>query len=86
MATINQLRVERNAFFRELKRAHRSVDSVGEKLERQVDQILNRKRNVPETNDYLKAVENYRNWIEALEQFERVLDSGGQLFDVSTQL
>lgn len=51
MATINQLRRERIAFYKELKRGVRSLDSAVERLQRHVDSVLDRRRDLPETSD-----------------------------------
>lgn len=80
MATINQLRTERLAYFRELKRALRSVDSEVEKVERKIDQVLNRKRNVPEVDDFEMVTATTQAMGEKLRQFDNALDQGVTLF------
>lgn len=81
MATINQLRTERLAYFRELKRALRAVDTELEKVERRIDQVLNRKRNVPEVNDFESVTQTTQALGEKLRSFDQTLDQGVALFD-----
>lgn len=80
MATINQLRVERLAYFRELKRALRPIDSAVEKAQRHVDRVLDRKRNVPETQDWLQFDQIGFELAEALEQMATVAVRGNAIF------
>lgn len=56
MATINQLRIERFAIFRELKRTLRDVDTATQAAERRIERVLSRKRDVPDQGDLLEVM------------------------------
>lgn len=80
MATINQLRTERLAYFRELKRGLRTVDSAIEKAQRKVDGVLARKRDVPEVNDFETITEQIQLLGEAARALSAILEAGALLF------
>ena len=82
MATINQLRIERRAYFQELKRSARSVDSGVEKLQRLVDRVLDRRRDVPESLDWEKAVQELNNLLDLLVALEKIVESGRAIFSI----
>lgn len=82
MATINQLRVERLAYYRELKRLHRNVEVAENALDRQIQSILDRRRNVPETDDFQETIQRARNVAEALSQFDQALSQGQSVFNI----
>jgi len=80
LATINQLRQERFAYFRELKRALRSVDTEVEKAERRIETVLNRKRNVPETADWEQVTQVIQTLGETLRALDNILAAGAAIF------
>jgi len=80
LATINQLRVERLAYFRELKRGLRTVDTAIEKAQRKVDGVLARKRDVPEVNDFESITEQIQALGEAARALSAILEAGALLF------
>lgn len=82
MATINQLRRERLAFFAELKRALRDVDSAIESNERLINRVLGRRLNVPEQTDYEKFVSGLTATIQAIAALERVVQTGTGIFSI----
>lgn len=86
MATINQLRQERLAFFRELKRLYRAVDTAQEAVERQIQGVLDRRRNVPEDKDFLETIQLGYNLLRALETYEAQLLEGSYIFNVEVDL
>lgn len=82
MATINQLRTERLAYFRELKRALRTVDTEVEKAERKIESVLNRKRDVPETVDFEQITQTVEELGKTLIALDNVLSLGAALFGI----
>lgn len=82
MATINQLRIERRAYFAELKRALRPADSAVERLERRIQRVLDRTRDVPEEKDFNDVVQLFQDAIMAYGNFENTLEQGSGLFGV----
>lgn len=82
MATINQLRIERLAYYRELKRGLRGVDTQVEDMKRQVDRILSRRRNVPEVADFQTSTRNLKQILDALVQLEKILETGRAIFQI----
>ena len=82
MATINQLRQERLAFFREIKRATRPVDSAVEQMQRYVQRILDRRRDVPEETEFQELARLLQQIVELLVLLEKVLEAGGAVFNV----
>jgi hypothetical protein len=80
LATINQLRTERLAYFRELKRGLRTVDSAIEKAQRKVDSVIARKRDVPEVNDFEQITETIQALGEAARALSAILEAGALLF------
>lgn len=80
MATINQLRTERLAYFRELKRALRSVDTEVEKVERRIESVIQRKRDVPEITDFEHVTQIIQTLGETLMALETILRAGEVLF------
>lgn len=85
MATINQLRQERRAYFQELKRQLRPVDSAVEKMQRLNERILGRTRDVPETADWEQMVEELESLLQVLTQLERLLRAGEAIFFILSQ-
>ena len=71
------MRQERFAIFRELKRKLRPVDSELEAQERKIQQVLDRKRNVPETSDLNEVIEAY------VSQMDKQLEYLAQLEDAA---
>jgi len=82
LATINQLRVERRAYFSELKRSLKPADSAVEKLQRRIQRVLDRTRDLPEERDYAEVVELFRELVGAYAGFESTLEAGTALFGV----
>lgn len=82
MATINQLRQERQAYFRELKRVLKPVDTAVEKLQRFNQRILDRKRDIPEVSDYEQAMQELESLLQTLVAVQKLLDTGRAIFSV----
>lgn len=80
MATINQLRIERRAFFQEFKRALHDLDSGVEKSQRFTNRILARTRDVPEVTEYERLFESLLGLIALVEKIEVVLSAGRAVF------
>ena len=56
MATLNEIVRGRKAYWRELKRLDRSLDTAQERLQRRINAVLTRKRNVPTVDDLSAAL------------------------------
>lgn len=82
MATINQMRQERFAIFRELKRKLRPVDTELEYQERKIQQVLDRKRNVPEVSDLNEVVDGYVAMMDAQLDYLAQLEDASRVFGV----
>lgn len=80
MPTINQLRTERLAYFRELKSRLRPVDTLVQKAERRIERVLERKRDIPSAEDFNAVLQTMFEAMEAIDQFLGVSESGGALF------
>lgn len=78
--TINQLRTERLAYFRELKRAIRQVDTAQEKLERYAERVIERKKNIPDMGDFQTMNNDFEELGQAVSQLGRSLEGGMGLF------
>ena len=82
MATINQLRQERLAFFREVKRSLKAVDTAVESAQRYNTRILGRTRDVPETVEYEEMMRLVVLVLEALAALQKLLEVGAPIFNV----
>lgn len=82
MATINQLRIERRAYFAELKKAARTVDTDVEKVQRKINSVLARSRDVPEESDYQTVVDQLEMLLNSLVAMKNLLDSGRAIFSI----
>lgn len=82
LATINQLRQERLAYFRELKRTLRPVDTSVEKMERAINRIVSRTRDVPEVGDYQLMVQQLEEMLALLVTLEKLLQAGRAIFSI----
>lgn len=80
MATINQLRIERRAFFQEFKRGMHDLDSGVEAIQRFTNRILARTRDVPEITEYERLIEATRGLIALIEKIEGILAVGRAVF------
>lgn len=76
MPTINQLRVERKKFYRELRGSMSRFNKAQEKLQSQIRSVLNRKLNVPDTSDYQSTTELFTAMLALLSEFEKILTRG----------
>jgi len=84
LATINQMRQERFAIFRELKRQLRPVDTELEYQERKIQQVLDRKRNVPEVSDLNDVIEGYVAMMDKQLAYIAALEDAARVFGVET--
>lgn len=80
MATINQLRIERRAFFQEFKRGMHDLDSAVEATQRFTNRILARTRDVPEAGEYEKLFEAIVGMVALLQRIQLILESGAVIF------
>lgn len=51
MASINEIARERRLFWKDLKKEMRKIDSYQEKMERKINQVVSRKRDIPSEED-----------------------------------
>lgn len=80
MATINQLRIERRAFFQEFKRGVHDLDSGVETIQRFTNRILARTRDVPEVTEYERLFEGLKGLVSIIEKIQLILEAGSAIF------
>ena len=80
MLTINQLRSERFKGIKEIKKAVRSIDTAVEQVQRRIERILARKRDVPTERDLSDIVAESTTILEMVRYLDKVFvdvqDSG----------
>lgn len=81
MATINELRVERRAFFKRVLQRSQAIDKIQERLERSVRSINSRKLNVPDLNDLTVCLELARLTAGAVNDMIKELEGGRGIFN-----
>jgi hypothetical protein len=76
MASINEIVRSRKAFWRQLQRLERSVDSAQERLQRKVGQVIKRKTKAPTEEDLVQAIQMLMTLIGVLDELSRMMRAG----------
>lgn len=79
MANINEVGRQRRAFWREMKRRIRALDTAQERLERTSARILARKRNIPTDSDLAEGLSQAREVENRLLAVAELLADGYEL-------
>jgi hypothetical protein len=77
---VNELIGQRTEVFKGFKRAMRSLDTVQEKAERFINQVLQRKAKIPDAQDYQKLIQMLREIGVRHDQLVRIAESSSNIF------
>lgn len=76
MASLNEIARERKLFWKDLKKHLRNVDSWQEKMERKINQVLARKRDMPDEEDLADLVGMMQAMADSWMAFGGIIDMG----------
>lgn len=80
--TINQLIQERKKVIREIKAAQKDLDTKLEVFERHLQRILELRRKIPETGDYLQLIQEAEELSGFLNAIYETMSRGETIFGV----